>query len=176
MPKRCGHFDGNSLISEREMVQKLHAALDARVNADTVIIARTDAYQSEGMGGAVSRANAYADAGADVIFVEAPTSLDDLLQLPTLIDKPLMANMVEGGKTPLKTAAELQEIGYRIALFANTALRASIRAAQLAMAALHRDGSSNNILDRIATWDQRQKLVRLPDYTALEDRFLGPQQ
>src|SRR5690606_12853531 len=113
MPKRCGHFDGKEVVRPTEMLQRLHAALDARRSEEFLIVARTDALAVEGYDAAVERALMYAEAGADAIFVEAPRELHQLQQLPKLISKPLIANMVEGGKTPLLSANELEQMGYR---------------------------------------------------------------
>ena len=172
-PKRCGHFDGNTLISPDEMVRKLTAALEARRDPDLVLIARTDAYQSEGLEGAVSRAQQYVAAGADALFIEAPTSLADLKLLPSLIDAPLIANMVEGGKTPLTNAAELGEMGYRVALFANTALRSAVHAVQESMRVLAEEGDTKSLWSKMLTWEERQRLIGLPEMQALEARLLG---
>lgn len=171
-PKRCGHFDGNTVVSEAEMLQRIAAALDARDDPNLVVIARTDGYQSEGLAGAVRRACAYADAGADVIFVEAPTSPAELERLPRLIEAPLIANMVEGGKTPFFKAVELQDMGFACALFANTALRASIKAVSDTMRVLLADGSSEALRNRIVTWEERQSLLRLPEMQAQEERYI----
>lgn len=172
-PKRCGHFDGNTLIGIDDMVRKLNAALDARRDPDLILIARTDAYQSEGMEGALARAEAYLQAGADALFIEAPTSLDDLKALPSLVKAPLIANMVEGGKTPLTTAAELGEMGYRVALFANTALRSAVYAVQESMRVLHDEGGTQSLWDKMLSWEERQRLIGLPEMQALEARLLG---
>lgn len=171
LDKRCGHFDGQTLISTDEMVDKIHAALDAREDPDLVLIARTDARSVEGFDAAVDRARRYVEAGADAIFVEAPRSHEEMLRLPALIDAPLVANMVEGGKTPMLSAADLTEAGYAMVLFANTALRASISAVREAMETLRREGSTDSLLPTIASWQDRQALVRLAEYQALEGRF-----
>ncbi|PJJ55601.1 isocitrate lyase/PEP mutase family protein [Compostimonas suwonensis] len=172
-PKRCGHFEGNTVLPAVDMVRKIHAAVDARVDDDLVIIARTDAYQSLGLDEAADRANAYSQAGADVIFVEAPTRLDELRRLPQLIEAPLLANVVEGGKTPQLSAQEFEELGFRIALFANTALRTSMRAVSTAMAHLRREGSTSALADSMATWQERQTLVRLAELQQREDHYLS---
>jgi 2-methylisocitrate lyase-like PEP mutase family enzyme len=172
-PKRCGHFDGNRLVTADEMVQRLAAAIDARTDPNLVIIARTDAYQSEGMAGAVARARAYCDAGADVLFVEAPTTRDDLERLPSLLDAPLIANMVEGGKTPMANAAQLEAMGFRVALFANTALRTAVYAVQHAMRVLREEGDSSSLEGQMVSWEDRQKLIGLPQMQALEARLLA---
>ena len=125
-PKRCGHLDGKTLISKAEMVGKIKAALDARNNQDMQIIARTDARAVEGLSAAVDRAEAYCEAGADILFIEAPQSLDEMKQLTAQFAGriPLLANMVEGGKTPIQSTDELAEIGYKIAIFPGGAVRA----------------------------------------------------
>ena len=172
-PKRCGHFDGNRLVTTDEMVQRLAAAIDARTDPNLVIIARTDAYQSEGMAGAVARARAYCEVGADVLFVEAPTTRDDLERLPSLLDAPLIANMVEGGKTPMANAAQLEAMGFRVALFANTALRTAVYAVQQAMQVLREQGDTAALAGQMVSWEDRQKLIGLPQMQALEARLLG---
>jgi 2-methylisocitrate lyase-like PEP mutase family enzyme len=171
-PKRCGHFDGNRLVTADEMVQRLAAAIDARTDPNLVIIARTDAYQSEGMAGAVARARAYRDAGADALFVEAPTTRDDLARLPSLLDAPLIANMVEGGKTPIANAAQLEAMGYRVALFANTALRTAVYAVQHAMRVLYEEGGSSSLEGQMVSWEDRQRLIGLSQMQELEARLL----
>jgi len=125
-PKRCGHLDGKTLISKAEMVGKIKAALDARNNQDMQIIARTDARAVEGLSAAMDRAEAYCEAGADILFIEAPQSLDEMKQLTAQFAGriPLLANMVEGGKTPIHSTDELAEIGYKIAIFPGGAVRA----------------------------------------------------
>jgi 2-methylisocitrate lyase-like PEP mutase family enzyme len=168
-PKRCGHFDGQTVIPESEMLAKLAAATDAR--QDALVIARTDARSAAGFEAAVQRGQAYAQAGADLIFIEAPRDRDELAQLPRRVSAPLVANMVEGGKTPLLTAGELQELGFRVALFANTALRSAVFAVQQAMATLHQTGGTAQLADRMLGWDDRQRLVGLPAMQAAEDRY-----
>ena len=125
-PKRCGHLDGKTLISKQEMVGKIKAALDARSHQDMQIIARTDARAVEGLDLAIERAEAYRDAGADVLFIEAPQSIAEMKHLTAHFSQQisLLANMVEGGKTPIRSADELAEIGYKIAIFPGGAVRA----------------------------------------------------
>ena len=125
-PKRCGHLDGKTLISKTEMVGKIKAALDARTSQDMLIIARTDARAVEGLSAAMDRAEAYYEAGADIMFIEAPQSLDEMKQLTAHFAEriPLLANMVEGGKTPIQSTDDLAEIGYKIVIFPGGAVRA----------------------------------------------------
>lgn len=173
LPKRCGHFAGNSVVRTEDMVARISAALDARIDPDLVIIARTDAYQSEGLEGAVARARAYRAAGADLLFVEAPTEPDDLDHLPSLVDAPLIANMVEGGMTPWRTSAQLQESGFRVALYANTTLRVAVRAAQEALEFLRRHGDTAPLWGQMLSWDDRQSILGLPELQELEARLLN---
>jgi 2-methylisocitrate lyase-like PEP mutase family enzyme len=170
-PKRCGHFSGTRTIPLDEMLGKLRAVLDARRDPDLVVIARTDAIASGGLDDAVERARRYAAAGADLVFVEAPTTLEALRELPRLVGAPLLANMVEGGRTPLLDARALGALGYRMVLFANTALRAGTLAVREALTALHRDGGSAAVLDRLLPFPERQRLVGLPHYEALAERY-----
>lgn len=172
-PKRCGHFDGQTVVPCQAMVDKLAAALDARTDPDVVIIARTDARENEGLQAALERAQAYAEAGADVIFVEAPRSVDELAAVPRQVPVPCLVNIVEGGKTPELSAVQLQELGYKIALFANTALRVAIRAVQSAMSTLRAEGTTRSLIPEMVTWEERQQLIGLADAQAREARYYG---
>ena len=126
-PKRCGHLDGKTLISKDEMVGKIKAAIDARKETNTLIIARTDARGVEGLSEAIDRAQAYQEAGADILFIEAPHSIDEMKLIRKSFgeDIPLLANMVEGGKTPIKTANDLKSLGFNIVIFPGGAVRAA---------------------------------------------------
>ena len=170
-PKRCGHFDGKDVIPLAEMVGKVQAAVDARRDPDTVIIARTDARAVFGIEDAIERARAFVQAGADVTFVEAPTDSDELAAIPRSIAVPQMANMVEGGRTPVLAVGELERLGFKLVVFANAALRASVKAMQDVLEALRRDGTTDKVLDRMVGWDERQRLVQLPAFSALEARY-----
>ncbi|MEO6350908.1 MAG: oxaloacetate decarboxylase [Candidatus Limnocylindrales bacterium] len=170
-PKQCGHFDGTQVVPLPEFLGKLAAVLDARSDSDLVVIARTDSLASRGVDDAIERGHAFVDAGADVVFVEAPPSREILERLPTLIPAPLLANVVEGGRTPELSAAELGAAGYRIILFANTALRLAAHAIRDGLTVLRRDGTSRTLHDRLLPWDERQRLVGLDDYRALAERY-----
>jgi 2-methylisocitrate lyase-like PEP mutase family enzyme len=170
-PKKCGHFAGKAVISADEMAQKIHAAVDARQNDETVIIARTDARAVSTLEEAFERAELYREAGADVLFVEAPESVDELRTIGARFDVPLVANMVEGGKTPLCTVDELSEMGFSAVLFANAALRVSQRAISEMLKELHTTGSTNGRLDVMATWEERQSMVGKPFFDALENKY-----
>jgi 2-methylisocitrate lyase-like PEP mutase family enzyme len=170
-PKKCGHFAGKAVIPADEMVQKVHAAVDARLSEDLLIIARTDARAVSSMEEALDRAHQYREAGADILFVEAPESVDELATIGAAFDAPLVANMVEGGKTPLLSVTELAELGFSLVLFANAALRVSQRAITDMLRELSATGGTSTVLDRMATWDERQSAVGKPEYDALEQKY-----
>lgn len=172
-PKKCGHFSGKQVIGKNEMVYKIKAAVDARENEDFVIVARTDARAVYGIDEAIDRAKAYAEAGADVTFVEAPRSIEELQKIvDELKGIPQMANMVEGGLTPLLSADELEEMGFKIMICANTALRAAIKNIKQAMGILYSQRSHRNIQDLICTWEERQTLFKLDEVQKLEKKYL----
>ena len=170
-PKRCGHFSGKEIIPLQEMLAKLQAVIEARRDPGLVVIARTDALAVDGFEAAVERGRAFAEAGADIVFIEAPVLLDQLVALPGRVPAPLIANMVEGGRTPLLGAGELGAMGYRIVLFANTALRVGARATRDALTELRATGDSRRLQDRMLSWEDRQALVGLPEIEALEARY-----
>ena len=173
-PKKCGHFTGKQVIDKDEMVKKIKAALDARQSDDFAIIARTDALAVNGIEDALERAHAYAEAGADVIFVEAPTTEEHLRQITaSLKGIPLLLNLVEGGKTPLISLAEAEELGFKIVLCANTALRAAIKGMRDALKILKEEGSHQNVLDKICSWEERQSLVQLHQIRQWEEKYLS---
>lgn len=171
-PKKCGHFAGKAVIPTGEMVQKIRAAVDARSSEELLIIARTDARAVSTMDDALDRAGRYLEAGADVLFVEAPESIDELKLIGSSFpDVPLVANMVEGGKTPLLSVPELANLGFTLVLFANAALRVSQRAISEMLQELSLSGSTNAVLDRMATWQERQGAVGKPYYDELELKY-----
>jgi 2-methylisocitrate lyase-like PEP mutase family enzyme len=169
-PKRCGHFEGKRIVSKADMVQKVRAAADARRNDDVVLIARTDARVLEGLDAAIDRAGAYLDAGADVAFVEAPQSVEEVRLLPSLLDAPQVINLVQGGKTPLLSLAELA--GFRLALFANISLQASVYGMQRVLGTLLATGSiTPEMQGEVVNWEERQRVVRKPYFDALEEHY-----
>ncbi len=170
-PKKCGHFAGKAIIPASEMVGKLRAAVDSRRDDGLLIIARTDARATDGIDAAVDRAGQFLEAGADIIFVEAPTSVDELRDIARQIDAPLVANMVEGGSTPIVPLDELGQLGYSVVLYANAALRSAQYAVSRAYAELRVSGISTNLLDTMATWEERQAAVGKPEYDELEARY-----
>lgn len=172
MPKKCGHFSGKEVIPKGEMVGKIKAALDARVDNQLAIIARTDALAVVSFEEAIERANAYKEAGADAIFVEAPTTLEQLQRITKEVPGiPHIVNLVEGGKTPLLTRTQAQELGFTVMLCANTALRGAIKGASEALEILYRDESHVNVHDVICTWEQRQRLFKLNEIQIKEIEY-----
>jgi 2-methylisocitrate lyase-like PEP mutase family enzyme len=172
-PKRCGHFDRKLVIDATEMEQKIRAACEARSSSDLLVIARTDANAVLGFDEAVSRARRYRDAGADILFLEAPTSMEQLGQVPRLLEgSPTLANVVEGGRTPVCTVTDLEAMGYKIVVYANLALRASIGAVRDVFQHLRATGDSRPLMSKVASWEERQALVFLPQVEQLE-RELG---
>jgi 2-methylisocitrate lyase-like PEP mutase family enzyme len=168
-PKRCGHFAGKSVISPEEMADKIRAAREARTDPDLLIIARTDARAEHGLGEACRRALAYHEAGADMLFVEAPESIEEVETIARELPGPQVHNVVEGGVTPPIPLARLDELGYSVALFANISLLASIRAMREILVYLRRGWAGPR--PPIATWAERQDLVRKPWFDELADRF-----
>ena len=175
MPKRCGHFDGHELVGPGEMVAKIHAARQARGDsgdAATVIVARTDARGVYGLDEALRRGHAYLDAGADALFVEAPRGAAELARVGAEFrGTPLVANVVEGGKTEPLSVAELGELGFSIVLYANFLMRAMALAGQHALAYLAEHGETEGYAERILPWAQRQELVGLPAFGELDRTF-----
>jgi len=173
MPKKCGHFTGKDVISKKEMIYKIKAIVENRSNPDLVIVARTDARAVNGLDDALDRAYAYAEAGADVTFIEAPRSVEELERITReLKGIPQVANMVEGGLTPLLSAKELEDLGFKIMLCANTALRGAIKGARAALEELYRERSQKNLGDLICTWEERQQLVKLHEIQNWERKYL----
>jgi len=173
-PKRCGHFAGKEVIPAAEMVAKLDAALEARRSPDTLIIARTDARQMLGLEAALERAELYREAGADVIFVEAPESADELAEIGRRIGAPLLVNMVEGGATPQLPASELSALGFTVVLYANAALRGAVHGMQVVLGHMRETGSTQGVLEQMAGWEERQALVGKPFFDQLSERYATP--
>ena len=174
-PKRCGHFAGKQVIPAEEMVGKIRAALDARTDPELVIIARSDAAAVEGLDAALARGRAYEEAGADALFIEAPRGIDELRTIGRSFRVPLIANMVEGGATPLQPAAELEAMGFKLVLHAGTLLRTAARAVQETLEHLRRTGSAIGIEDRLISFEERNRITDLDGMLSVADRFAtGP--
>ena len=172
-PKRCGHFEGKQVISQTEMVGKIKAAIDAREDSDFILIARTDARSILGLEAAIKRAQAYAEAGADIIFIEAPQSVEELKTVAQTINVPLLVNMVEGGKTPLLPIQELEKMGYKIVIYPRSAPGIAIKAIQELMRELKETGSTQTFADRIVSFEGRNVITGLARYGDLEDKYLS---
>lgn len=170
-PKRCGHFNGKEVISTAEAVSKIKAAVDARRDSDLMIMARTDACAMLGFEAAVERAQLFAEAGADILFVEAVTTAEEIRSLPKLINKPQLMNMVIGGKTPIFNAEELGDLGYGIVLYANAGLQGALAGMQKVLTVLRDEKQVLEDPNLVAPFAERQRLVDKPFWDALEKRY-----
>ena len=172
-PKRCGHTEGKQLISAEEMIQKIEAFKQAREDDHFLLIARTDAIAVYGFDHAIERAKAYGEAGADVLFVEAPRTTEDLRRIPRILkDTPLLVNMVDGGGTPPVDTNALESLGFRIAIFPTTAWMAAIKGVQRAMGELYEKGTPEGYAAHMASFEEMFEVVGLSHYRSLEKRFL----
>lgn len=173
IPKRCGHLPGKSLVTTKMMVQKIAGAVEARKNPDFMIIARIDARAVEGLNGAIKRARAYIEAGADMIFPEALESKDEFRQFAEAVKVSLMANMTEFGKTPYISVKEFANLGYNIVIFPMTAFRVMTKAVEDALKALKKNGTQQDLLGRMHTRQQIYDLIRYSDYQDIDRRIGG---
>jgi 2-methylisocitrate lyase-like PEP mutase family enzyme len=171
MPKRCGHFENKSVISAQEMVNKIHAAVDARSGAEFLIMARTDALAEHGFQSAIERALRYIEAGADATFVEAPQSIEEIRKIPQRLRVPQVVNAVVGGKTPILDQQELARMGYGMVLYANVALQGAIAGMQAALKQLKAAGRVDASSEMIASFAERQKLVKKPLFDELGKKY-----
>ncbi|MBW7902490.1 MAG: isocitrate lyase/PEP mutase family protein [Rhodocyclaceae bacterium] len=170
-PKRCGHFAGKDVIATEEAVGKIKAAVDARRDPDFLIMARTDAAAVHGFEAAVERAQKFAEAGADILFVEAVTTADEIRALPQRLAAPQLMNMVIGGKTPIFNAGELGELGFGIVLYANAALQGAVMGMQKALTVLRDEKEVKESSGLVTPFAERQRLVGKPEWDALERRY-----
>ena len=172
-PKRCGHLNGKVLIKTDEMVGKVKAAVDARKTSDTLIIARTDARAVDGLQEAIDRAHTYKEAGADILFIEAPRSVDELkiIRKSFHLNTPLLANMVEGGKTPVKTADDLKSLGFNIVIFPGGAVRAATFQLQEYYAGLLENGSNAEFSKRMHDFDSLNAVIGTPELLSLGKKY-----
>jgi methylisocitrate lyase len=171
-PKRCGHMEGKEIVSKEEMVSKIKAAVAARKDLDVCIIARTDARAVNGFEDALERAMAYEDAGADIIFLEAPQSVDEMKKVAESIKSPLLANMVEKGKTPLLKNSELEDIGYKIAIYPVSLLYAATKAIIDLCGCIKDDDTSSTSLDKMVDFPMFNNMINLQELRELEKSFL----
>ena len=170
-PKRCGHFEGKSVVKLSEMVQKIKAAVDARHDGDFLIMARTDARAVEGFEAALERAHAFREAGADILFVEAPRSVEELRAIPAKVPGIHVCNLVVGGKTPVLPREQLAKMGFAGILYANAALQASVKAMQGMLNHLNTKGTISGVEHTLASFDERQQVVRYSSFTDLEKKY-----
>ena len=170
-PKRCGHMAGKQVVPAAEMAAKLKAALDARVDPDLVIMARTDALATDGLDEAIERARRYREIGADLIFIEAPRSVDDMRRLCREVDAPLLANNIEGGATPVLSAAALQEIGYAVMTHPVAVTYTVAAAVERLMTALLTEGTTASVRDGMTDFDSFNALVGLPELRRREQEL-----
>jgi 2-methylisocitrate lyase-like PEP mutase family enzyme len=171
IPKKCGHTPGKRLIEAEEMIKKIEAAVASRRSDRFMIIARTDALSVQGFEEAMRRARHYRSAGADILFIESPNTLDQLRQIPQLLESPLMINQIEGGKTPIVPVQELQTMGYKLVAYALTTLMASVRAMQRILEKLRKSGTPEGYLEEIASFDELDELLGFPEAREWEKRF-----
>jgi 2-methylisocitrate lyase-like PEP mutase family enzyme len=170
-PKKCGHFAGKDVVSLDDMVQKIRAAVDTRVDGNFQIVARTDAIAVEGFASAMERAHAYIEAGADVTFVEAPVDAEQLARIARELPVPQIVNVVHGGKTPPLPRSELASMGFAATLYANAALQGALLAVIEVLGSLRDQGSLQQVSDRLASFDKRQQAVAKDKFDALEARY-----
>ena len=173
MPKKCGHFSDKSVIAVEEMAGKIKAAVDARSSDDFLIIARTDAIAVEGFEPAIERAQRYIEAGADLTFVEAPERSDDIRKIPRQLSVPQVINVVVGGKTPVFAQDELARMGFGLVLYANVALQGAIAGMQAALKQLRTSGRMEEASELVASFAERQRLVKKPLFDELGDKYGG---
>jgi 2-methylisocitrate lyase-like PEP mutase family enzyme len=167
-PKRCGHLDDKKLIDVSEMCRKIRIARHTLIDQDCMIIARTDAIAAEGFESALSRAEQYVKAGADMIFVEAPESLDQIRSVARRIPGPKLMNMFYGGKTPLMSIEELSSLGYQLVIIPSDMQRAAIHAMQIVLAEIKRSGDSSAMAAQLTSFEEREKIVQTSRYLALD--------
>ena len=170
-PKRCGHMEGKQLVPVEEMITKLRAAVHARKSPDFIIIARTDARAVTGLQDAIARANAYAEVGADVIFLEAPESVEEMKVIAASIDRPLLANMVESGKTPFLDSNALLEIGYKIIIYPVSSLYTVTKAVARTLQKLKNEGTTRNCMDDMVEFKEFNEMIGVQEQRDLEKTF-----
>jgi 2-methylisocitrate lyase-like PEP mutase family enzyme len=170
-PKKCGHYDDKALVPTAEMVQRLHAVRDALHDPDFTVIGRTDSIAVEGFEAALDRAAAYIEAGADMIFVEAPTTEVEIAEIARRLPGYKLINIFHGGKTPLLPAARLQQLGYHVVIIPSDTQRAAIRAMQRVLAVIARDGSAAAVIEDLASFAEREAVVDTAGYLARDKRY-----
>jgi methylisocitrate lyase len=170
-PKRCGHMAGKEVIEKEEYAEKLQAAIDAKKSKDFIIVARTDARATRGLDEAIERAKYYKKIGADAVFVEAPKSIDEMKKIGKSINAPLVANMIEGGATPISSAKELHKMGFKIILYPLSVLYANTFASLQILKELRRSGTTTKLKKNVVSFDEFNEIVELPKFRKLELRY-----
>lgn len=172
-PKRCGHLNDKSLISASEMAHKIHVAKESQTDPDFIIIARTDAIAVEGFDAAIERSHLYLEAGADVIFVEAPETIEQIEQIANKIEKPKLINMFYGGKTPLVSKKRLTELGYKFIIIPSDLQRAAIHACQTTLQKISEFGDSGSIADQLVSFKDREEIIGTSKYLNIDKDYQG---
>lgn len=170
-PKRCGHMAGKEVIEKEEYAEKLQAAIDAKKSKDFIIVARTDARATRGLDEAIERAKYYKKIGADAVFVEAPKSIDEMKKIGKSINAPLVANMIEGGATPISSAKELHKMGFKIILYPLSVLYANTFASLQILKELRRSGTTTKLRKNVVSFDEFNEIVELSKFRKLELRY-----
>jgi methylisocitrate lyase len=170
-PKRCGHMQGKEVISQEEYTEKLSAAIDARENKDFIVVARTDARATEGLDEAIERGKQNKETGADAVFVEAPRSIDEMKKIGKEINAPLVANMIEGGATPLSSAETLSKMGFNIILYPLSVLYANTFATMNILTELKKTGNTAKYKQKVVNFDQFNDLVELSKFRKMEEKY-----
>ncbi len=172
MPKKCGHMTGRQVITKDEMVGKIKAAVDTRTDPDMMIMARTDARTVLGIDEAIERGFAYQEAGADILFIESPENEDEMKRIATSFKVPALANMVEGGRTPLLPNARLEEIGYSVVIYPTASTYVTTKAMVMLMETLKKDGTTQNYIGNMLPFVEFNKLIGLPEVRQTEAKYL----
>ena len=170
-PKRCGHMQGKEVVSQEEYTEKLGAAIDARESKDFIIVARTDARATEGLDAAIERGLQNKKTGADAVFIEAPKSIDEMKKIGKSINAPLVANMIEGGATPISSSRSLYKMGFKIILYPLSVLFANTFATMNILHELKKTGSTSKFTQKVVNFDQFNELVELPKFRKLEKKY-----
>ena len=171
-PKKCGHMPGRQVVSKEEMVGKIKAAVDVRKDSDFMIIARTDARTVHGIGEALERAKAYEEAGADILFVESPESIEEMKQITSSFNVPVLANMVEGGRTPFLPAQELEALGYELVIFPTASTYLVTKAVSRLMTVLKQTGTTASLIPEMITFEQFNDLIGLTKIREIENMYV----
>ncbi len=172
-PKKCGHMSDKRIIPAQEMEGKIKAAVDARTDENFQIIARTDARETDSLEEAIERAHGYADAGADIIFIEAPRTQAEMIQIAESLNSPLVANMVEGGKTPLLPAEILMDIGFKLVIYPNSVTRMVAKSAEKVYSEIKHKGTTNELQDEMFQFNELNQILNIDYYKKLETKYSG---